>query len=89
VKAGDNKGLGTELTPIGKLAEYPTKAKAKLAATAFMSTGGLTQAGITFEAVARRYVAEKMQHNTPWLTDTAITSKSIASRNLATMNSQQ
>lgn len=48
-----------KLTPIGALAEYPTKAKAVRASLALVG-GEEKQAGIMFEAAARRYMAEKM-----------------------------
>ena len=43
-----------KLTPIGTLAEYPTKAKAERTAMAFASDLDKKQPGVTFEAVARR-----------------------------------
>lgn len=48
------------LTRIGTLAEYPTKAKAELASHAFVSPTAERRTGITFDAAANRYIAEKM-----------------------------
>ena len=53
-----------KLTPIGKLSEYPTKAKAVRASQAFVADGP-KQPGITFEGAALRYMAERMPTHPP------------------------
>ena len=53
-----------KLTPIGKLSEYPTKAKAIRAAQAFIADGP-KPSGITFEGTALRYMAERMPKHPP------------------------
>jgi len=53
-----------ELTPVGKLSEYPTKAKAIRASHAFINDTP-KQPGITFENAALRYMAERMPTHPP------------------------
>jgi integrase len=50
-----------QLTPIGTIKEFPTKAAAELAAAKLIAAG-ITEkkAGVTFEAVALQYMAERM-----------------------------
>jgi integrase len=49
-----------KLTPIGTLTDLPTKAKAVRASLAFVIEVDKRPTGITFEAAALRYMAEKM-----------------------------
>ena len=49
-----------ELTRIGKLSQYPSKAKAERAAHALVETFDSNPQLITFEAAAQRYMLEKM-----------------------------
>ena len=55
-----------QLQPIGKLADYPTKAKAKLAAQDLVVTENKPK-GITFETAALAYMAGKRwpKHHPP------------------------
>jgi len=66
-----------QLTRIGKLSEYPTKALAKRASQTFV-TNAPQPASPSFENAARRYMAHRMPTHPPTADAYATTSRTTA-----------